>query len=81
MPLPLWFPPASMHALCDSGAWMRGMALFRAGQVRRLEVVPLDDHWMLPDDDAKALPSLKVGDTLGTSSPAPATAVAEPNQP
>ncbi|OGB22090.1 MAG: helicase SNF2 [Burkholderiales bacterium RIFCSPHIGHO2_12_FULL_65_48] len=36
-----------MHALCDSGAWMRGMALFRAGQVRRLEVVPLDDHWML----------------------------------
>jgi general secretion pathway protein D len=41
----------------------------------------LDKHWMLPDDDTKEMPSLKVDDALGTSSPAPVTAVAEPNQP
>ncbi len=47
MSFPLWFPPVSLHALCDAGAWTRGMALFRVGQVRRLEVVPLGDHWLL----------------------------------
>src|SRR3990167_8391636 len=47
MPMPLWFPPASLRALCDSGPWARGMDLFRGGKVRQLNVVPLDDHWLL----------------------------------
>ncbi len=45
--MPLWFPPASLRALCDSGPWARGMDLFRGGKVRQLNVVPLDDHWLL----------------------------------
>jgi general secretion pathway protein D len=54
----------------------------RYGQIDRTRKdAKLDDHWMLPDDDTKEMPSLKVDDALGTSSPVPATAVAEPNQP
>jgi general secretion pathway protein D len=41
----------------------------------------LDNHWMLPNDDTKQMPSLKVDDTLGASEPVPATTVAEPNLP
>ncbi|MDD2701496.1 MAG: type II secretion system secretin GspD [Sideroxydans sp.] len=41
----------------------------------------LDNHLMLPDDDTKQLPSLKVDDTIGAVSTEPATTVAEPNLP
>ncbi|MDY0105749.1 MAG: DEAD/DEAH box helicase [Giesbergeria sp.] len=47
MSQPLWFPPASLQALCDSGAWTRGVALCRAGLVQRLGVVALGGHWLL----------------------------------
>ena len=47
MPQPLWFQPASLRALCDAGAWARGMALFQAGHVQHLDIGPLDDHWLL----------------------------------
>jgi uncharacterized Zn finger protein len=44
---PLWFQPASLQALCDAGAWARGMALFRGGHVRHLQIEPQDGHWRL----------------------------------
>jgi len=47
MTSPLWFQPASLQALCDAGAWARGMALFRAGHVRRLQIEPQGGHWRL----------------------------------
>ena len=42
-----WFSLSSLQALCDSGAWQRGLALQRAGQVLSLDIAPLRDHWLL----------------------------------
>ncbi len=42
-----WFDLPSAQALCTSGAWQRGLALQRSGQVLELEVSPLHDHWLL----------------------------------
>ena len=42
-----WFDLASVQALCDSGAWQRGLALQRGGMVRSLDIAPLRKHWLL----------------------------------
>ena len=42
-----WFDLDSVQALCDSGAWQRGLALQRAGMVRSLDIAPLRKHWLL----------------------------------
>ena len=43
-----WFDLSSLRALCDSGAWQRGLALQRSGHVLGLRVGPLaDGGWVL----------------------------------
>ena len=42
-----WFDLPSAQALCDSGAWQRGLALQRSGRVLALGVSPLREGWLL----------------------------------
>ncbi|MES2948229.1 MAG: DEAD/DEAH box helicase [Pseudomonadota bacterium] len=42
-----WFEPRSLQALADSGAWMRGVDLFRNQKVLSLDIEPASDHWLL----------------------------------
>ncbi len=42
-----WFDLSSAQALCDSGAWQRGLALQRSGQVLALDICRLRGHWLL----------------------------------
>lgn len=43
----LWFSPASLQALCEAEAWLRGQGLFRQGKVLSLEIEPDGEHWRL----------------------------------
>ncbi|NMM75302.1 DEAD/DEAH box helicase [Acidovorax sp. SRB_24] len=42
-----WFDLPSLQPQCDSGAWQRGLALQRGGQVLGVDVAPLRDRWLL----------------------------------
>jgi superfamily II DNA or RNA helicase len=43
----LWFNPRSLEQQADSGAWSRGLALFRKQQVLSLDIDPEGGHWVL----------------------------------
>jgi len=43
----LWFKPESIQPMVDSGAWTRGLMLFRSQKVLSLDIEPLTDHWLL----------------------------------
>ena len=43
----LWFNPRSLENICDSGAWSRGLTLFRNQKVLSLDIDPLHGHWLL----------------------------------
>jgi superfamily II DNA or RNA helicase len=42
-----WFDPRSLQAQADSGAWSRGLNLYRNQKVVSLEIDPAGDHWVL----------------------------------
>ncbi|MFC5522197.1 DEAD/DEAH box helicase [Polaromonas jejuensis] len=43
----LWFNPQSLERLSSSGAWSRGLLLYRSQNVLHLDIEPLKDHWLL----------------------------------
>ncbi len=43
----LWFDPNSLEKLADSGAWGRGLMLYRSQKVRTLEIDPDGPSWHL----------------------------------
>ena len=43
----LWFNPRSLELIVDSGAWSRGLMLFRNQKVLSLDIDPLHEHWLL----------------------------------
>lgn len=55
-PSGLWFTPRSLEQQSDSGAWSRGLALFRKQQVLSLDIDPDGDHWVLLGEVQGSLP-------------------------
>ncbi len=47
LPKGLWFDPRSLEKLADSGAWTRGLTLFRSNKVLSLNITPAGDHWVV----------------------------------
>ncbi|MDD2546406.1 MAG: DEAD/DEAH box helicase [Burkholderiaceae bacterium] len=47
MSAPLRFLPDSLKALCDSGAWARGLDLYRQHPVRRIAIESQGDAWQI----------------------------------
>jgi superfamily II DNA or RNA helicase len=43
----LWFDPRSLERISDSGAWSRGLMLYRGQQALSLDIDPAGDHWLL----------------------------------
>ncbi len=43
----LWFDPRSLEKLADSGAWSRGLALYRSNRVLSMNITPAGDHWVV----------------------------------
>ena len=47
LPGGLWFDPRSLEKLADSGAWTRGLALYRSNKVVSMLITPAGDHWVV----------------------------------
>ena len=43
----LWFDPRSLEKQSDSGAWSRGLALYRSNKVLDMTIQPAGDHWVV----------------------------------
>ena len=43
----LWFKPQSLQERANAGAWTRGLMLYRSQKVLKLELEPMQDHWLL----------------------------------
>jgi superfamily II DNA or RNA helicase len=43
----LWFNPKSLEQMANSGAWTRGLSLYRNQKVLSLEIEPAGAHWVL----------------------------------
>ncbi len=43
----LWFDPRSLEKQSDSGAWSRGLALYRSNKVLDMAIQPAGDHWVV----------------------------------
>ena len=46
-PSGLWFDPRSLEKQADSGAWTRGLALYRSNRVLSMNITPAGDHWVV----------------------------------
>ncbi len=47
VPNGLWFDPRSLEKQADSGAWTRGLVLYRSNKVLSLNITPAGDHWVV----------------------------------
>ena len=43
----VWFDASSLQPLADSGAWTRGLLLYRSQKVLQLDIDPGQDRWLL----------------------------------